>query len=59
MTKTLVKYLTDAIAMQHNVDSSVSKDNKKCENEADRKWSKLLMQFHIMKENGEISWRET
>ena len=52
MTKTLVKYLTDSIAMQHNVDYSVCKDNKKCENEVDRKLSKLLMQFLIMKEVG-------
>ena len=59
MTKTLVKYLTDAIAMQHNVDYSVSKDNKKCENEVDQKLSKLLMQFLIMKDSRDISWRET
>ena len=42
----------NAIAMQHNVDYSVCKINKKCENEVDRKLSKLLMQFLIMKEVG-------
>ena len=48
----------NAIAMQHNVDYSVCKNNKKCENEVDRKLSKLL-QFLIMKDSRDISWRET
>ena len=33
---------TDAIAMQHNVDYSVCKDDKKCKNKADRKMVKAL-----------------
>ena len=33
---------TDAIAMQHDVDYSVCKDNKKCKNQADRKMVKAL-----------------
>ena len=33
---------TDAIAMQHDVDYSVCKDDKKCKNEADRKMVKAL-----------------
>ena len=33
---------TDAIAMQHDVDYSVCKDNRKCKNEADRKMVKAL-----------------
>ena len=33
---------TDAIAMQHDVDYSVCKDNKKCKNKADRKMVKAL-----------------
>ena len=33
---------TDAIAMQHNVDYSVCKDDKKCKNKADRKMVKSL-----------------
>ena len=49
MTKTLIKYeisdqpigKADAIYMQHDVDYSVSKDDRK-QNEARQKWSKLL-----------------
>ena len=39
---------TDAIAMQHDVDYSVCKDNRKCKNEADRKMVKALdsIPFH-------------
>ena len=33
---------TDAIAMQHDVDYSVCKDDKKCKNKADRKMVKAL-----------------
>ena len=33
---------TDAIAMQHDVDYSVCKDDKKCKNEADKKMVKAL-----------------
>ena len=33
---------TDAIAMQHDVDYSVCKDNRKCKHEADRKMVKSL-----------------
>ena len=33
---------TDAIAMQHDVDYSVCKDDRKCKNEADRKMVKAL-----------------
>ena len=33
---------TDAIAIQHDVDYSVCKDNKKCKNEADRKMVNAL-----------------
>jgi len=33
---------TDAIAMQHDVDYSVCKDDKKCKNKADRKMVKTL-----------------
>ena len=33
---------TDAIAMQHNVDYSECKDDRKCKNKADRKMVKLL-----------------
>ena len=33
---------TDAIAMQHDVDYSVCKDEKKCKNKADRKMVKAL-----------------
>ena len=33
---------TDAIAMQHDIDCSVCKDDKKCKNKADRKMVKAL-----------------
>ena len=33
---------TDSIAMQHDVDYSVCKDDRKCKNEADRKMVKSL-----------------
>ena len=33
---------TDLIAMQHDVDYSVSKDDRKCKNKADRKMVKAL-----------------
>ena len=33
---------TDAIAMQHDVDYSVCKDDKKCKNKADRRMVKSL-----------------
>jgi len=33
---------TDAIAMQHDVDYSICKDDKKCKNKADRKMVKAL-----------------
>ena len=42
MTKTVVKYLTDAIAMRHDVDYSECKDDKKCKIEANRKMVKVL-----------------
>ena len=32
---------TDAIAMQHDVDYSICKDDKKCKHKADKKWSVL------------------
>ena len=34
--------MTDAIAMQHDVDYSICKDDKKCKNDADRKMVKAL-----------------
>ena len=34
--------MTDAIAMQHDVDYSICKDDKKCKNKADRKMVKAL-----------------
>ena len=43
---------TDAIAMQHDVDYSVCKDDKKCKHKADRKMVKALdngvMQQHVI-----------
>ena len=33
---------TDLIAMQHDVDYSISKDDRKCKNKADRKMVKAL-----------------
>ena len=34
--------MTDVIAMQHDVDYSICKDDKKCKNKADRKMVKAL-----------------
>ena len=67
MTKTLIKYeisdqptgKADAIYMQHDVDYSVSKDEQKVQNEAGQKWSKLLMQFPVIKDSRDIHWHET
>ena len=33
---------TDTVAMQHDVDYSVCKDDRKCKNKADRKMAKAL-----------------
>lgn len=43
---------TDAIAMQHDVDYSVCKDDRKCKNKADRKMTKAQIMYLTMKDNG-------
>ena len=51
---------TDAIAMQHDVDYSVCKDDRKCKNIADKKMVKALdnIIFLTKKDNGDIGWQE-
>ena len=46
---------TDAIAMQHDLDYNVCKDDRKFKNEADRKMTDHLMQFHVGIDNGDIA----
>ena len=60
MTKTLIKYeisdqptgKADAIYMQHDIDYSVSKDDKKYK-------MKQVMQFPIIRDSRDIHWHET
>ena len=47
---------TDAIAMQHDLDYSMCKHNKKCKNDQIVKWLKHLMLYPIMKDSGDSFW---
>ena len=47
---------TDAIAMQHDLDYSMCKHNKKCNNDQIVKWLKHLMLYPIMKDSGDSFW---
>ena len=47
---------TDAIAMQHDVDYSVCKDNKKCKNKADRKLVEALDSVPYNERQWDIGW---
>ena len=55
VTQLLFSSSTDAIAMQHDLDYNVCKDDRKFKNEADRKMTDHLMQFHVGIDNGDIA----